>query len=236
MSRGYMKKKTMALIKCTECGHEVSENASSCPNCGSPIEKEIVCSECGEKLGPNDRACPKCGCPAIANSNKKTATIKSATDYNSNERLKKVQNFMEKFFSLDYMEELRPQLLSLNENQWAIVESIPFKEPSKMLQISCSAGMAGFDRFMLEDIQIGCRKLALLLIFLLCLWVNSFINDNPDIEEYIISSISFYGVRELVVEILVVAILIWWIYDIIQIRKKTQTYNYKLLKNVLNYV
>ncbi len=27
----------MALIKCPECGHEVSDKASSCPNCGYPI-------------------------------------------------------------------------------------------------------------------------------------------------------------------------------------------------------
>lgn len=28
----------MALIKCKECGHEVSDKASMCPNCGCPIE------------------------------------------------------------------------------------------------------------------------------------------------------------------------------------------------------
>lgn len=28
----------MALIKCTECGKEVSDKASACPNCGCPIE------------------------------------------------------------------------------------------------------------------------------------------------------------------------------------------------------
>jgi len=27
----------MALIKCVECNHEVSEFAESCPNCGCPI-------------------------------------------------------------------------------------------------------------------------------------------------------------------------------------------------------
>lgn len=29
----------MALIKCNECGHEVSDKASICPNCGCPIEE-----------------------------------------------------------------------------------------------------------------------------------------------------------------------------------------------------
>lgn len=28
----------MALIKCKECGHEVSDRATACPNCGCPIE------------------------------------------------------------------------------------------------------------------------------------------------------------------------------------------------------
>ena len=28
----------MALIKCKECGHEVSDKASACPNCGCPID------------------------------------------------------------------------------------------------------------------------------------------------------------------------------------------------------
>lgn len=30
----------MALIKCSECGHEVSDRATACPNCGCPIAGE----------------------------------------------------------------------------------------------------------------------------------------------------------------------------------------------------
>lgn len=29
----------MALIKCKECGHEISDKATSCPNCGAPLSK-----------------------------------------------------------------------------------------------------------------------------------------------------------------------------------------------------
>ena len=29
----------MALIKCKECGHEVSDRASACPNCGCPASE-----------------------------------------------------------------------------------------------------------------------------------------------------------------------------------------------------
>jgi len=30
----------MALVKCKECGQEVSQKAGSCPKCGAPIEKK----------------------------------------------------------------------------------------------------------------------------------------------------------------------------------------------------
>ena len=53
----------MALIKCSECGHEVSDKASVCPNCGCPIEKGLVCNDCGYSLSPTDKTCPNCGCP-----------------------------------------------------------------------------------------------------------------------------------------------------------------------------
>ena len=32
----------MALIKCRECGHDVSDKAVKCPNCGYPVEKMNV--------------------------------------------------------------------------------------------------------------------------------------------------------------------------------------------------
>lgn len=49
----------MALIKCSECGKEVSENAASCPNCGNPIsDKQGTVND--ENL--NDKLyCPHCG-------------------------------------------------------------------------------------------------------------------------------------------------------------------------------
>lgn len=57
----------MALIKCKECGHEVSDKASACPNCGCPVEKGLVCKECGNILNPNDRICSNCGNPIKGN-------------------------------------------------------------------------------------------------------------------------------------------------------------------------
>ena len=53
----------MALIKCNECGKEISDKAKVCVNCGCPIEKEIKCDECGNILNSKDKICKKCGCP-----------------------------------------------------------------------------------------------------------------------------------------------------------------------------
>lgn len=40
----------MALVKCTECGREISEKAESCPNCGCPIETRNRLSKAEEVL------------------------------------------------------------------------------------------------------------------------------------------------------------------------------------------
>ncbi len=55
----------MALIKCTGCGHEISDKASTCPYCGNPVSPKDgnVCKECGIQLSVNADVCPNCGCP-----------------------------------------------------------------------------------------------------------------------------------------------------------------------------
>lgn len=39
----------MALIKCPECQHAVSDTAKSCPNCGAPIDTAVRCPKCNSK-------------------------------------------------------------------------------------------------------------------------------------------------------------------------------------------
>jgi uncharacterized membrane protein YvbJ len=39
----------MALIKCTECGHDVSDRAKICPHCGVEIAGQVItCPRCGQ--------------------------------------------------------------------------------------------------------------------------------------------------------------------------------------------
>ena len=52
-------------IKCIECGYEVSDGASACPNCGCPIENVTLCSECNQLIPDGVEACPNCGYPLM---------------------------------------------------------------------------------------------------------------------------------------------------------------------------
>ncbi len=52
----------MALIKCPECGKEISDKAENCPNCGFPVAKHIADSDNNALLDENSmKPCPKCG-------------------------------------------------------------------------------------------------------------------------------------------------------------------------------
>ncbi len=51
----------MAIIKCPECGRQVSEKAPSCPNCGVEIAGKIEqCGNCGNLYFKEDKVCPVC--------------------------------------------------------------------------------------------------------------------------------------------------------------------------------
>ena len=59
----------MALIKCPECGKEISDKAKKCIHCGKVFiegkkgNDDIKCDECGAILTETDEICPNCGCP-----------------------------------------------------------------------------------------------------------------------------------------------------------------------------
>ena len=51
------------IIKCPECGHQVSDRAKTCPSCGIDIAGHITrCPDCGEYIFKEDRECPNCHC------------------------------------------------------------------------------------------------------------------------------------------------------------------------------
>lgn len=51
----------MAIIKCPECGHQISDKAPTCPYCGVEIAGKIVkCPDCGEIYFSDEELCPHC--------------------------------------------------------------------------------------------------------------------------------------------------------------------------------
>ena len=73
----------MVLIKCPNCGTDVSDKAKQCPNCGEILQTQKiakVCEECGYELDDNVTICPKCGCPVPeSEEEKKTRKKKKIT-------------------------------------------------------------------------------------------------------------------------------------------------------------
>lgn len=49
----------MALIKCPECGGEVSSSAKQCIHCGFSFK---ICPDCNAVVECNTEVCPECGC------------------------------------------------------------------------------------------------------------------------------------------------------------------------------
>lgn len=51
----------MAMIKCPECGRQISDKAPVCPNCGVEIAGKIIkCPQCGEIYFRDEEMCPNC--------------------------------------------------------------------------------------------------------------------------------------------------------------------------------
>lgn len=51
----------MAIIKCPECGHQISDKAPVCPNCGVEISGKVIrCPNCGEVYFKEQEMCPNC--------------------------------------------------------------------------------------------------------------------------------------------------------------------------------
>ena len=55
----------MSLIKCPQCGKEISEYAAECVHCGYKLKKseQPHCPECGKELSGDETICPNCGFP-----------------------------------------------------------------------------------------------------------------------------------------------------------------------------
>ena len=73
----------MAIIKCPECGHQVSDKAATCPSCGVGIQGKITkCPECGEIVLNDQILCPNCHSPLISTNNNDTEKSEPSRSHN----------------------------------------------------------------------------------------------------------------------------------------------------------
>jgi hypothetical protein len=64
-----------------------------------------------------------------------------------------------KFFESFQIAQIRERLLNLDENKWAMIQSVPLKDPQTSLIISIILGAYGIDRFYIGDTGMGVGKL-----------------------------------------------------------------------------
>lgn len=58
---------TGVMKKCPDCGKDVSARATSCPNCGAPLQATMqACPDCGKEISIYATSCPNCGRPMEA--------------------------------------------------------------------------------------------------------------------------------------------------------------------------
>lgn len=134
----------MAMIKCPECGKDISNQSDKCIYCGFPIRNEdmIVCSNCGVLNQAGSTFCSSCGNPLVKGITAPSTTKahKSANKKkHSKKRHSKAPLFMSIFFLLLI-------LIAVIVFRWAIQSGrleIVIKDPdtNESYQLISSSGL-----------------------------------------------------------------------------------------------
>lgn len=64
-----------------------------------------------------------------------------------------------KYFESHNLPSIRERLLRLDDSKWAMLSSVPLKDPTTSLIVSILAGGLGIDRFIIGDTGLGVGKL-----------------------------------------------------------------------------
>lgn len=56
-----LSKGTVNMIKCPNCGNEITSKDKACPNCGKSLATKKVCPSCGKDNRTNAKHCNNCG-------------------------------------------------------------------------------------------------------------------------------------------------------------------------------
>ncbi len=64
-----------------------------------------------------------------------------------------------KFFESHQIGLIRDRLIAMDDSNWAMIQTLQFKDPTTSIIVSILAGSLGIDRFMIGDTGIGIGKL-----------------------------------------------------------------------------
>ena len=81
------------IIKCPECGHQVSDRARTCPSCGVDIVGKVTrCPDCGEYIFKDDHECPNCHCSINAAAPEQETIVPTNLNTQNNQNTPSIQN------------------------------------------------------------------------------------------------------------------------------------------------
>lgn len=134
----------MALVKCVECGAEISEKALACPQCGCPrssLPERQKCPECGNVLlTDHSGPCTECGHPnpfgSLSGVESETTLIKKQTRNPADSSQLSNQPSMDKS---DLVNELEKRLSSDKHYKEQLADNHPIIESAKIGCGTCIA-------------------------------------------------------------------------------------------------
>ena len=134
----------MAMIKCPECGKDISNQSDKCIYCGFPIRNEdmIVCSNCGVLNQAGSTFCSSCGNPMVKGITA-PSTTKAHKSANKKKHSKKRQSKAPLFMSLFFLLLI---LIAVIVFRWAIQSGrleVVIKDPdtNESYQLVSSSGL-----------------------------------------------------------------------------------------------
>lgn len=135
----------MAMIKCPECGKDISNQSDKCIYCGFPIRNEdmIVCSNCGVLNQAGSTFCSSCGNPMVKGITASSTTTKAHKSANKKKHSKKRHSKAPLFMSLFFLLLI---LIAVIVFRWAIQSGrleVVIKDPdtNESYQLVSSSGL-----------------------------------------------------------------------------------------------
>ena len=129
----------MALIKCEECGREISEEANVCPKCGKKTEKEKKQSKIIKKIIVILVVCILAGITIVIKNN-------SPIHKCSQEVINIIENYKDgkisKEMAIDSLQKIAEDTRKKSEQ---IENRLPGGKSSKLYRISVTSGLAAFE-------------------------------------------------------------------------------------------